>query len=154
MGVGDGLGDGVGVACGVAAGVAVGNAVGLGLGIDVGADTLVGVGVGTEAGFVSGVGAGLCSGVAGGDGGLTTPILTITVALEPAASMALNSNVAIPSDNGVMERASPSMVAEATPDSSPEPMSKFKGSVKNSPRSRVVESSPAVNSNRRFSWMQ
>ena len=147
VGVAVGEGEGVGASVAVGAGVemGVGAAVGIGVGVAVGVRLGLGVGIAVGAGVGVGVGVG-----SGGDGGLTTVTSMVTVILNPAASVAVMTNDAVPASRGVMVRAPSSTTTEATLDSVSSGRVNWRaspsGSVMNSLRFGVVAGLPAVNS--------
>ena len=109
VGMRTGLVVGVGVCVG-ATGVAVALGTGLGEGVAVAAGLGVAVGVGVGSGLDAGVG----SGDSSGGGGLTTVTSKVSDELNPEGSLAVTTNDAIPSPNGVMDRLLSSTTAEAT----------------------------------------
>ena len=119
VGIGIGAATGVGVAVGAGRGLGVAVALGTGLGEGVAVAVGVGVAVGTGEGVGVEVGSGVGSGVGvsvsvGSGGGLTTETSTVPDALNPAKSVVVTRNDAVPSFNGVMDRLFSSTTAEAT----------------------------------------
>ena len=101
-------------------------------------------------GIAVGAGVGVGVGVGSGGGGLATDTSMVTVILNPAASVAVMTNDAVPASRGVMVRAPSSTTTEATLDSVSSGRVNWRaspsGSVMNSLRFGVVAGLPAVNS--------